>query len=370
MEFDACYRILQERAAKGPEHRKEVEKVMGVRPGGAVVDLPEVQIRDDAPEDVTGKAEDPAIEAAIAKINRDFPDKVSLQAGGGPGNTAGTTTATFGFSGGLDDIVSDIRTEAESQTAASTFARPDDCQQVRDAMAAIEDERWESAATFYSLPAHKKLLALEKRRVKVQKSFDLVLKRLIARREVDAGYARLAKSVTSAFQEVNLKTRELGKELDETLSAGGSSCVGGGSSGHGATIGFGAGSKDEEHKYDVDMGDDASSEEARSRKRRAEQEAGGAAMILGTPAYEANRELKKSVEKILKLQKSKFEQVVAFHAAQIRLYTETMRGSLQQTTEDERARRMFYQEVANLKNVIQQFENDIEEELTEVRYGY
>ncbi len=328
MEFEACYKLLQERAAKSAEHMAEVEKYAPQIP---IVDS---TMRDDAPEDVSGKPEDPAIEAAIAEINRDFPEKVSLE-GGSELVSSGPPHAL----NGLDSIVSDIRNET-SENAGSTFARPDDCQQVRDAMAAIEDERWESADGFYSLPPHKKLLKLEERRVRIQKAFDLVLKRLIAKREVDAGYGRLAKSVTVAFQEVNLKMRELGKELDERLSSGRTGKNG-----------------DINPEQDVDMAEGEAVEQKRSP------------MILGTPEYEANRELRQSIDKILKLQKNKFEQVVAFHAAQIRLYSETIRGSFGKV-EDEKARRLHYEEVANLKNVIQKYENDIEEELTEVRYGY
>merc|ERR1712232_580174 len=158
------------------------------------------------------------------------------------------------------------------------------------------------------IPHSKRVLQLQERRVAIQKAYDAVLKKLIVKREVAIGYQPLVKKVTAAFQEVNTGLRHFLKHLrSETGSA-------------------------ESRQQDL-------------------------------------QDLAISIERILKLEKEKLDLVAGFHMEQIRLYQTTVQKTLS-GDQNESMRRQQYDEVARLRRKIDEFEQEIEEELCEVRYGY
>ncbi|CAD7940416.1 unnamed protein product [Amoebophrya sp. A120] len=298
MDFDKCVAILQARQTEQSCDHDHGDK--------AADDCPAINV-DNEPEDA-------GVAAAIEHINRQTAN-LDLVDDGGLFSTSATATAkassTYGEVVPHNDSISANDPQQRGDVEMTSDQLLSNQQDVRDAMDCIFDETWESG--IHDLSLVRQVLRVQDRRVQIQKAFDLVLRKLIAKREVHAGYKKLTLDVTSAFQDVNAHLRRCSDQSDNTR------------------------------------------------------------FVMGTPQYEEATELRKAILGLLDLEKSKFEKVAAFHVAQIRLYTSSLQtgsGNLQQSDTSEHARRMHYQEVADLKRGIQAVEEDIQDALVELRYGF
>ncbi|CAD7971084.1 unnamed protein product [Amoebophrya sp. A25] len=164
------------------------------------------------------------------------------------------------------------------------------------------------------------MLKVQERRVALQKAWDAVLKRLIARREVRTGYGPLVQKVTKAVQEVNESVRDV---LDNCNSL-----------------------------------------------RLTE-------LTLGTPAYQDALELRELIEQIQKSEKQRMELSAATHLAQIRLYTLHLGGACsgsqvasEAASSVETARRQHYEEMGRLRQAMKDVEEEVATHEADLRYGF
>ncbi len=195
-----------------------------------------------------------------------------------------------------------------------------------DASGAGAEEPWNDGNLTYP----RRVLKLQERRVAVQKAYDYVLKLLIERREIRTGYRPLVVKVTPAFQDVNEGLREICKAL-------------------------------EEERKEKEEGNSQKEGSSEGKEGSSEAKSSG----LSAPDL---KELILSIEQILKLEEQKIQLVAACHMEQIRLYQSNITPEKKEF--DERARRCQYQEVARVQKELQSHQQRIEDELTEIRYGY